>query len=352
MFKKIKKFMIKIYMIPYFYALLLLMALFIYIEVASSQHKRVIKIAVGQEIGAYFVYAEEYKKELEKYNVELKIETTMGASEAQAQVIVGEVDFAFVQGGLEVLDKGILALANVAHEPVWVLTRRDANITKFSDLRGKRINVCNHNSGTKPVAMELLNSLLGKGEHNISFTNVENAFADLKDKNIDAMFYVIARSSSSLKKKIEDKEIRIMHFENAESIRKYFIKSDMNENNNSYYKTVLLKKHSLHPLKNLPAEDKTLLVKRTLLVTKNASDPMVRLFLKIAKKVHSKEAFFHDEDYFINSRGLKYEQHRASKKYFEIPEHRYERSSLLQGEKNYWRAQVLQKISVVVKKKE
>ena len=46
---------------------------------------------------------------------------------------------------------------------------------------------------------------------------------------------------------------------------------------------------------------------------------MVRLFLKIVKKVHSREAFFHDENYFINSWRLKYEEHEASKRYFEEP---------------------------------
>jgi hypothetical protein len=139
-----------------------------------------------------------------------------------------------------------------------------------------------------------------------------------------------------------------MHFQNAESIRKYFILSDMHGEENLYYKTVMLKKYSLHPLKKLPAQDKKLLVKRTLLVTKEASNKMVRLFLKIARKVHSREAFFHDENYFINSRGLKYEQHKASKRYFEEPIYRYERSSLVawfrEGKKGFWLAQTLQKI--------
>ncbi len=348
MFHRIKKTILKFRTLPCFYCLLLLSSLFTYTVIDSLNHKRVVKIAVGKENGAYYVYAQEYAKELRDYGISLEIIPTMGAKEAQEKVLLGEVDFAFVQGGLELLNQGILALANVAHEPVWVLTRRDANLTHFRDLRGKKINVCNPNSGTKPVAKELLEELLGKDNYILKEDNVTQAFNDLKEGQIDAMFYVIARSSSSLQKKIKDKEIRIMNFENAESIRKYFIKSDMLEVENSYYKTVILKKHSLHPLKNLPQTDKILLVKRTLLVTKEASDAMVRLFLKIAQKVHSKEAFFHDENYFINSRGLKYEQHRASKRYFEMSEYRYERSTLVgywfKDKKSYWVAQSLQKI--------
>jgi len=324
-----------------------LVSFFTYTLVDSFGYKRVVTIAVGQEDGAYYVYAQEYAKELKKYNVRLDIVATKGAKEAQEKVRLGEVDFAFVQGGLELLDKGILALANVAHEPVWLLTHRESNITHFDDLRGKTINICNPQSGTNPIARKLLESLLGANEYELLERPVNDAFSDLKVGNIDAMFYVIARSSSSLENKIEDDSIRIMHFDNAESIRKNAIKSDMDESKNDYYKIVYLKKHSLNSLKKLPQKDKTLLVKRTLLVTKHASDQMVRAFLKIAKKVHSKEAFFHDEDYFINSRGLKYEQHPASKRYFEESVNRYERSTLLPydtNEKNHWLAQTFQKI--------
>ena len=348
MFKKIKKFTVKIWELPCSYCMLMLLLLVIYIYIDSHTHAKTIKIAVGKEDGAYYVYAQGYAKELQKYDIKLEIKTTRGAKEAQEMVISGEVDFAFVQGGLEELKGGILALANVAHEPVWVLTRRADTILTFNDLKGKTINICNAMSGTNPIAKQLLSELLGKENYKIKEESVSTAFVDLKVGKIDAMFYVIARSSPSLQKKIEDEEIRIMHFENAESIRKYFIKSDMLEVENSYYKTVVLKKHSLHPLKKLPKEDKTLLVKRTLLVTKEASDKMVRLFLKVAQHVHSREAFFHDENYFINSRGLKYEQHRASKRYFAESTHRYERSRLVeffsQDKEAYWLAQTLKKI--------
>jgi len=348
MFESIKKIILIIRAVPCYYCFLVLVGLAIYTQIDSCQYAKPIKIAVGKEDGAYYVYAKEYAKELKAYGVDLEIVTTLGAKEAQQKVALGEVDFAFVQGGVENLEQDILALANVAHEPIWVLTRRADNILSFNDLKGKKINICNPMSGTNPIAVKLLDELLGKNTYIPIEESVNKAFIELKAGNIDAMFYVIARSSASLQRKIKDEDIRIMNFENAESIRKYFIISDMHEAENLYYKTVVLKKYSLHPLKKLPAQDKLLLVKRTLLVTKKASDEMVRLLLKIAQKVHSREAFFHDENYFINSRGLKYEQHKASKRYFEQPTYRYERSSLVswvrEGKKGFWLAQTLQKI--------
>jgi TRAP-type uncharacterized transport system substrate-binding protein len=246
MFKKIKNFIMKIRTLPCYYCFLLLIFLAIYTQIDSYQYKESIKIAVGKEDGAYYVYAKEYAKELEEYGVDLEIIVTLGAREAQEKVALGEVDFAFVQGGVEDLKKGILALANVAHEPIWVLTRRSDNILTFEDLKYKKINICNPMSGTNPIAVKLLDELLGKNNYTPREESVNKAFIELKAGNIDAMFYVIARSSSSLQKKIKDEDIRIMHFENAESIRKYFILSDMNEEKNLYYKTVVLKKYSLH----------------------------------------------------------------------------------------------------------
>jgi len=338
--KKIKKYYLKIRNTPCFYCWMTLILLCSYTWLDSKNVQWNVKIATGRVEGAYYVYAKEYQKELEKFEINLEIIPTQGAREAQEKVIHGEADFAFVQGGLESLGQGIFALANVAHEPIWVLTHRESNIITFDDLAGKTINICNSNNGTNPIAKELLNALLGENELTLTEYSASKAFKLLKEKKIDAMFYVIARSSSSLQKMIKDENIRIMNFNNAESIRKYFIKNDMNELFNSYYKIVELKKYSLDPKAKLPKEDKKLLVKRTLLVTKNASSKMVRLFLKVAQKVHSQEAFFHDENYFINSRGLKYPQHRASKRYFEKPLNRYERTPFI----TYWVAQSFQKI--------
>jgi len=335
-----KKIYLIIRNIPCFYCWLIFTLLSIYTYWDSTTHQKHVKIATGRVDGAYYIYAKEYAKKLKSFEIELEVIPTQGAKEAQEKVISGEADFAFVQGGLESLGQGIFALANVAHEPIWVLSLRDSDIITFDDLAGKIINICTPKNGTNPIATELLDALLEINETNRTSYSASEAFKLLKEKKIDAMFYVIARSSSSLQKMIRDKDIRIMNFENAESIRKYFIKNDMNSLKNSYYKTVKLKKYSLDPKAKLPKEDKTLLVKRTLLVTKNASNRMVRLFLKVAKKVHGQEAFFHEANYFINSRGLKYPQHKASKRYFEEPLNRYERTPFL----SYWVAQSFQKI--------
>jgi TRAP-type uncharacterized transport system substrate-binding protein len=188
MLKKIKNLIIKVRAIPCYYCFLLLLFLAIYTQVDSYQYEKSIKIAVGKEDGAYYVYAKEYAKELEAYGIDLEIIATLGAKEAQSKVALGKVDFAFVQGGLEELNKGILALANVAHEPIWVLTRRTDNIIIFDHLKDKKINICNPMSGTNPIAVKLLDELLGKNNYTPREESVNKAFIELKSGNIDAMF--------------------------------------------------------------------------------------------------------------------------------------------------------------------
>ena len=346
MFAKIKSFLFKLYRVPCFYCIVLFAIFVIYVYYDATHHQKNVTIAVGKENGAYYVYAKQYQRLLKKYDVNLSIVTTNGAVDTQEKLIKGEVDFAFLQGGLERENEGILALANVAHEPIWVLYR-DTNITTFEELKGKRVNICNPHSGTYPVAKELLVKLLGMKESELYTKHMKEAFPMLMEGKLDAVFYIIARSSKSLQEKIRVNGIHILNFSEAESIRKAFILDDLNVSQNDYFKTIVVKRRSIDFVKNIPKKDKMLLVKRTILGTKKASDEMVRLFLKVAQKVHSKEAFFHEENHFLSTNGLKYKQHVASKRYFEQPLHRYESSALLKSfspKHSYWIAQSLKKI--------
>ena len=347
MLRKLKK-------IPCFYCLFMLFSLFIYINtyIYFTYPKNVL-IAVGGKNGAYYAYALRYQQLLKKYGINLNITQTAGSTEAQMRLNSDEqVTFAFAQGGTEYVEnsKGIHALANVAHEPIWVFYR-DENITSFRDLVGKKINICNRNSGTNPVARKMLVKLLDIDESLLSEEKATEAFEQLRQGKIDAMFYIIGRSSSSLQNMIKDESVHIMDFSDFNAIKKVFIENDMNISLNSYFKSVVLPKYSLFYGNKIPKKDTTLLVKRTKLVTKGASEPMIRLMLKVAEEVHSKEAFFHEEGHFLNTYGFRFPQHCASKAYFENKEHHYEMSVLINNKwipKSYWVAQSLNALESTV----
>ena len=348
MLKKIKSILSKLHHFPYFYGILFFFFLIVFIIYDTFSHKRDVYIAVGSSSGAYYEYALQYKKLLKKYEVELHIVETKGAVDAQDQLEDNKsITFAFAQGGVEKTEfKEIYALANVAHEPIWVFYKDD-KIKKFDDLKGKIVNICQKGTGTEPVARELLVKLLKMDEKNIKTHSAKEGYRLLLEGKIDAMFYIIAKSSSELRRIVMTKGIHIMHFPNSNSIKKFFIEEDMNTSGNRYYSTVILKKYSLDYINKFPKNDKELMVKRTILVTKGASDSMVRLLLKVAQKVHSKVAFFHNEGHFLNTHAFRFPQHPASKYYFENSEHHYERNILLNNEmtcERYWLAQSLKKV--------
>ena len=335
----------KINSFPCTYCLLFSLLFIVYVNYDAHSHKKEISIAVGKESGAYYKYAQQYQNELKKYDVNLKIVTTDGAMETQERLIENRVDFSFVQGGVEKVDQGILALANVENEPIWILYR-DKNISSFQDLKGKRINICNPKSGTYPVAKEMLTTLLDVNPKQLTTYDINRAFTMLREGKLDAVFYIIAWSSKSLQEKLKTPNIHILNLKNANAIAKNFIRSEINGSKNSYFKSLVLKQGAISFRENIPNEDKRLLVKDTILVTKNASNKMVRLLLQVANRVHSKEAFFHSEKQFINIEGIKYQLHPASKEYFENKIHRYEGSRLLHFwvKNSYWVAQSLKKI--------
>ncbi len=304
----------------------------------SDKYSRVINIAVGKPMGAYATYAEAYKKELEKYDITLKITYTDGSMDAQSKLMNDEVDFAFIQSGTQGEKKEKpLVLANVAYEPIWIFYK-NKNITSLEDLKNKTVNLGNKNSGTYPIASQIMNLINKKSK--VSFNNAENAFNQLLENQIDAMFYVIGVKSSRLQTILHTPNISILNFENAQSYRKFFIQKE------DYYEIVTIEANAIDLVRKIPKTSKTLLAKTTMLVTKDASPEMSRLFLKVAQKVHSKMGFIKSENTFPNVKNLKLPQSKASKEYFQEPEHRYERVWYMK--EHFWLAQTFKKLEDMV----
>ncbi len=289
----------------------------LYIAIESNNHKKVIKIAVGSKVDAYTQYAKEYAKEFKKEGVTLKLVETKGSVQAQEFLQSGKVDFAFVQGGTEYPD--IYALANIFYEPIWIFYKGD-EISDLKELKGKRLAICEKGSGILPVTLNLLDSV-GINGFNTHFKYIPSAkaYEELKNNKVDAMFYIASADAPFLKRLMSLPHIHLLNFmETSNSYKQFFVKR------NRYFEIVTLYKNTFDMQQQIPKQDYKLLAKNTLLATYNASDKMVRLMLKIAKKIHSKVGVFHDENTFPNTSLLKVKQHPASKNYFREPTNYYE----------------------------
>ena len=92
------------------------------------------------------------------------------------------------------------AVFSVHPEPFTVLSRKEAGVTKFEELKGKRVNVGNPGSGTRNSMEELLVAL---GWKLSDFSLASELKADehgpaLCDGKIDAFFYGVGHPSANI----------------------------------------------------------------------------------------------------------------------------------------------------------
>ncbi len=321
----------------FFIGFLLFLAIpvvFVYLD--RTSHDKEISIATGGKGGGYYASALKYKKILEKDGINLKIVTTGGSIDAQQRLIDGEVDYAFVQGGTEIKDKGMLALANIAYEPVWVFYH-DKNITSLHDLMGKTVAVGGEGSGIYPVAKNLLNEI-GIDTNNSEFLHLGSADASfqLQSKTIDAMFYVASPNSKLVKKLLSNNDISLLHFKDAQTYRQYFL------NKNKDFEIITLEASGFDLKERIPDTSHSLLSVKTLIATIDAPKELTRLLMKAIDQTHSGAGIFKEENRFPNASMLEFEQDIASVEYFREKTYFYEDNF------DFWTAQSLNKLHNIV----
>lgn len=152
-----------------------------------------IVIATGQSDGAYFRFANEYKKGLAKHGITLDIRQTAGSLENIELLQNGEVSLAMVQGGIgDSSNSEFQSLASLYPEPVWIFFRDEVSIKKISDMKGLRIAIGPEGSGVRSVAMDLLGDNCIANDQTTTFSGESNSHAvgKLKNGEIDAAFFV------------------------------------------------------------------------------------------------------------------------------------------------------------------
>ena len=139
--------------------------------------QKFVTIGTGGVTGVYYAaggaICRLMNKDRAKHGIRCSVESTGGSVFNINTMRAGELDFGVAQSdwqyhavnGTKVFEKDgkfteLRAVFSVHPEPFTVLARKEANITKFEDFKGKRFNVGNPGSGTRASMDELL---LGDG---------------------------------------------------------------------------------------------------------------------------------------------------------------------------------------------
>ena len=164
-----------------------------YVNPAPPNH---LVIITGEGEGDYQTYAKLYKDILKEDGITLEIRPSTGAMENYQKLKdeKSDVDVGFVQDGLGNTDEApdLSSLGSLYYEPVWVFYRSTSKeITRFSQLVGKKIAVGNEGGGTQSLALRLLNSSGVTGKNSkYSMVSWQAAADALRSHRVDAAFFL------------------------------------------------------------------------------------------------------------------------------------------------------------------
>jgi TRAP transporter TAXI family solute receptor len=182
---------------------------------AAAQQKFV-TIGTGGVTGVYYAVGGAIcrlmNKDRAKTGIRCSVESTGGSAFNINTIQGGELDFGMAQSDVhynaikgegQYKDKAfgeLRSVYSVHPEPFTVLARKEANVTKFEDFKGKRFNVGNPGSGTR-VSMEQLIGAMGWKLSDFSLASELKADEHgpaLCDNKIDGFYYGVGHPSANI----------------------------------------------------------------------------------------------------------------------------------------------------------
>ena len=193
--------------------------------------------------GAICRLVNQYKKETK---IRCSVESTGGSVYNINTIKNGELDFGIVQSDIVYqASKGegayegaaipkLKSVMAIYPELLTLVTKKDANINKLVDVKGKRINLGNPGSGNEATALTLFDAS-GIKKEDLSFAGALKASEmpdALRDDKIDGYFYMVGHPTANIKDASTSLDVKIVPIEgaNVDSLIKkypYFAKSNV-----------------------------------------------------------------------------------------------------------------------------
>jgi len=184
---------------------------------SALAQQKFITIGTGGVTGVYYAaggaICRLMNKDRAKHGIRCSVESTGGSVFNINTIRAGELDFGVAQSdwqyhaakGTKVFEKDgaftdLRSVFSVHPEPFTVLVRKEAGVSKFEDLKGKRFNVGNPGSGTRASMEELLGAMGWKlSDFSLaSELKADEHGAALCDNKIDGFFYGVGHPSANI----------------------------------------------------------------------------------------------------------------------------------------------------------
>lgn len=269
-----------------------------------------LRIATGPKDGAYHRHAEAYREALAEEGVQLILRPTRGTAENLELLARGEVEIAFVQGGVGTAEEfpQLRSLASLYYEPLWVFVRAEAGFRDLRDLSGKTLAVGAQGSGTRPVALRLLE--LNRLQAELRDQGGAEAARALRGGQVDALFLTGSPQVALIDELLRDPKVVPLPCRRAEGYSRRV----------PYLSPITLPEGVIDFAANVPPSDVPLVATVASLAVRGEEfhPALTDLILPVARKLHGPGGVLESPGDFPNDKRLDYPLTDEAERYFRL----------------------------------
>lgn len=259
----------------------LLFAVFWFVRAAPPKS---LVITAGTPGSSFETNAYKYREILARSGITLQIVPSHGSLENLERLENSgvRVDVGFVQGGASNGPNRakLVSLGSVSYQPLMIFHRGSNSFSMLSQFRGKRLAIGPEGSGTRALALSLLELNGIKPGGTTTFLDLEAAPASksLLDGSVDAVFLMGDSASSQIMRELLlAPDIHIFHFSQADGYTRRI----------AYLNKLQLPMGSIDFGKNIPPQDVYLVGPTVELLARPHLHPALSdLLLEAAQEVH------------------------------------------------------------------
>ena len=299
---------------------------------------RQIAIAAGEKGGAYYAFAERYRRLLAREGMELVVLETHGAVENLQLLRGGKVDVAFLQGGVGIQGgetTGLEGLGSLYFEPLWLFRREGLELPgRLPALRGLEVSLGPDGSGTQALVRKLLqdNGFPLDAPGLLALSSTESA-KRLEAGTLDAAFFVSSPQGEIVRNLLHSEKAKPVNFERAEAYARRY----------SFLTSLLLPEGSEDLASNLPDRDLHLLAVTASLVVREELHPaVIGLLMQVLEEVHGKGGWFEKPGEFPTPDYLSFPLNPQAARYYKNG------PPFLQRYLPFWAASFLDRMKIMI----
>ena len=269
-------------------------------------------MSTGGTGGAYQLYAERYREILARDGVNIELRASAGAVENLQRLkdTQSGVQVAFVQGGVAAADDtaGLVSLGSVYYEPLWIFYRGRTRLTLLNELLGKRMAVGVEGSGTRALALQLLQAVdAHRPPSRLLPLSGDAAAAALAAGRADVVFAVGSPDAPSIRSLVKVDGVRLLSLANAEAFTRRF----------PFLTALTLPKGVVDLAAQIPDHDVTVLSPTANIIVREDFHPALAfLLLNAAAEVHSRSGLLQRHREFPSDRESDFELSDQAERYF------------------------------------